>query len=71
MTHGYGKKNKTGTRNRYVSVVVNGQLDAWTGKNPDKDPEAKRKALERAGLLRRKSHTAYAVLVTEILASDP
>jgi len=52
--------------NRYVSVVVNGKLDVWTGNNPDKDPEAKRKALERAEFLRRGGDTAYAVLVSEI-----
>jgi len=57
-------------RNKYVTVVVAGQLDVWTGKNPDKFPGAKREALGRAQVLREKGKTAYAVTVEEILPSD-
>jgi hypothetical protein len=53
--------------NKYVSVVVEGQLDVWTGPNPDKDPTAFEQARKRARIVRSQTgKTAYAVVVKEI-----
>ena len=57
-------------RNKYVSVVVEGKLDTWTGANPDKFPKAKNVALFKAALFREQGKTAYAVVVEEILDED-
>jgi len=57
--------NQMGLRNKYVTVVVKGQLDVWTGRNPDKFPEDRATALKRADLI-----GGYAVTVTEILPDD-
>lgn len=64
-------KNKY-TKNKYVSVVVEGRLDTWTGNNPDKDPKALGAAMIRAELLRREGgKRAYPVVIEEIKSSEP
>lgn len=57
-------------KNHFVSVLVDGQLDAWTGPNPEKNRASKKLAVQRAETLRREGHTAYAVEVIEILPED-
>jgi len=64
------RREETPMRNRFVSVVVEGNLDCWTGPNPDKFPSSMRDALERAKTLRGTGKAAYAVVVTEILPLD-
>ena len=57
-------------RNHYVSVCVDGNLIGWTGANPEKDPNSKMQALQRAECYRSMGHTAYAVEVIEIKEED-
>jgi hypothetical protein len=57
-------------RNKYVTIIVNGQLDEWTGENPDKYPPSAVRSLARTKLLKKTGKTAYPVLLTEILESD-
>lgn len=58
-------------RMKYVTVVVNGQLDAWTGKNPDKYPQSINEAKKRANFLRECGFkTAYPIIVIEIKETD-
>jgi len=57
-------------RNHYVSVIVDGKLDAWTGPNPEHDKTIQRTALARAEFLRKEGHTAYAVEIIEIKPED-
>lgn len=52
--------------NHYVSVVVDGQLDNWVGRNPEKYPLDRSRAVERARRLREAHRCAYAVEVKEI-----
>ena len=60
------------TRNKYVSVVVNGNLSNWTGPNPAKDEEAIEKAFKiaEANSKVNPEATVYPVLVTQILPGD-
>jgi hypothetical protein len=55
-------------RNKYTALIIQGHLSAWTGPNPDKDPNALKDALERAA--REPKKPCYPVIVTEILPSD-
>ncbi len=57
-------------RNNYVSVIVDGKLDIWTGPSPAKDAYPKRLALARAEHLKKQGKEAYAVEITEILPED-
>ena len=52
--------------NHYVSVVVDGQLDNWVGRNPEKYPQDRAAAVSRARRLREAQRCAYAVEVKEI-----
>lgn len=56
--------------NHYVSVVVEGQLDCWTGANPEKDPNSIMTALQRAECYRSLGKTAYAVEIKELNEGD-
>ncbi len=59
-------------RNKYVSVVNNGNLTLWTGPNPTKDDEAIGTALATANAIKEASPeaTAYPVMVVQILPGD-
>lgn len=59
-------------RNKYVSVVVNGQLSNWTGPNPSVEEDAIQRALKSAELSTQSQAgvTAYPVLITQILPDD-
>lgn len=61
---------KTQMRNKFVSVVVDGNLSKWTGPNPTIDESAMTKAVETAVLLSTEAICAYPVLVTQILEDD-
>lgn len=56
--------------NHYVSVVVEGRLDNWTGANPEKDPNSIMTALQRAECYRSLGKPAYAVEIKELQESD-
>ena len=56
--------------NHYVSVVVEGQLDNWTGSNPEKDPSSIMEALQRAECYRSLGKTSYAVVIKELNEGD-
>lgn len=58
-------------RNKFVSVMVEGKLCNWTGKNPDKFPETIDHAWEYAKAFQKKGKRGvYPVVVVEILPED-
>ena len=57
-------------RNKYVAVIMDGNLSKWTGENPDIHKNAKKEALEKALQYKAGGHGAYAVLIEEILWDD-
>lgn len=54
-------------RNRYVTVIVDGKMDTWTGSS---DTKCKKLALERARFLQKNGHNAYAVEIVQIYQED-
>jgi hypothetical protein len=52
--------------NHYTSVIYDGKLSGWTGRNPDKFPESLEEAKAQARRYRERGHNAYAVIIKEI-----
>lgn len=54
------------TKNKFVSVVVEGKLSGWQGPNPDKDPTAVEQAVGLSDRFSAEGKMALPVIVEEI-----
>jgi uncharacterized protein (DUF4415 family) len=53
-------------KSKFVTVIVNGKMSAWTGPNPDKDPTAIQQAKDLSDRFSEEGKNSLPVIVEEI-----